>query len=73
MDAGKKTLRNLGKRIRKLRDDRGWSQEHLASLLNVEQTYISRIERGVRSPTVPKLYHIAKAFDLSISELFEDI
>lgn len=73
VDIGKKALKKLGKRIRELRESEGWSQEHLASLLDVEQTYISRIERGVRCPSVPKLAHIARAFRLSMSELMKDI
>jgi transcriptional regulator with XRE-family HTH domain len=39
----------FGAHIRKLRQDRGWSQEQLAYKANLHPTYVSGIERGVRN------------------------
>lgn len=73
MKTGNKTVRQLGKRIRKLRLERRWSQQHLASLIDVEQAYISAIERADYGPSVRRIAELAEAFGISLSELFEDI
>ena len=70
---GNKTVRQLGKRVRKLRLQRHWSQQYLASLIDVEQAYISSIERGEYGPSVRRIAEIAAAFDMTLSELFEGI
>lgn len=73
MKIGKKTVRQLGKRLRELRLQRRWSQQHLASLIDVEQAYISSIERGEYGPSVRRIAEIAEALEISLSELFEGI
>jgi len=73
MEIGKKAVRNLGKRIKQLRDEKQWTQADLASLLGVEQTYISGIERGEYSPSFSRLARLAQIFELTISELCEGV
>lgn len=60
----------LGKRIRELRQKRGWSQEYLAELAGTHRTYMWGIERGVRNPSLRHLAQIANALGVSIAELF---
>jgi len=60
----------LGKRIRVLRQDRGWSQEHLANEAGMHRTYMWGIERGVRNPSLRHLTCIADALNVPIAELF---
>lgn len=60
----------LGKRIRDLRQDRGWSQERLANEAGMHRTYMWGIERGVRNPSLRHLTCIAEALDLPIADLF---
>jgi transcriptional regulator with XRE-family HTH domain len=62
--------RSLGTRIREMRHERGWSQEHLAERASVHRTYMWGIERGVRNPSVRHLAQIAHALGVSIAELF---
>ena len=62
----------LGKRIRQLRQARGWSQEHLANEAGIHRTYMWGIERGVRNPSLRHLTCIADALGLPIAELFGD-
>jgi transcriptional regulator with XRE-family HTH domain len=62
----------LGKRIRQLRQDRGWSQEHLANEAGMHRTYMWGIERGVRNPSLRHLTCIADALAVPIAELFND-
>ena len=65
--------RQLGMRIKYLRSLKRWSQEDLALEANVNKNYISDLERGERNPTVKILERIAKAFNISLSELFKGI
>lgn len=60
----------LGKRIKQLRQQRGWSQEHLANEAGMHRTYMWGIERGVRNPSLRHLVCIADALAIPISELF---
>ena len=63
----------LGERVRKLRTSRGLSQEVLAARADLDRTYISGIERGVRNVSLRNLHSIALALDLTLSELFHGI
>lgn len=63
----------VGNKIRKLRHDRGLSQEQFANLCDLDRTYIAGIELGKRNVSIVNLEKIAKAFELSLSELFEDL
>lgn len=63
----------FGKRIRELRLKKGLSQESFADLCNLDRTYISGIERGVRNVSLRNIEVIARALGLDISELFKDL
>jgi transcriptional regulator with XRE-family HTH domain len=62
-------LKALGDRIRALREDRGWSQEHLAHLVGVDRTYQSDVERGQRNFGVMLVFDYAKALKVSPDDL----
>jgi DNA-binding XRE family transcriptional regulator len=68
---GEAAAKALGTRVRQLRNERGWSQEHLAELANIHRTYMWGIERGVRNPSLRHLAQIARALGVSIADLFE--
>jgi Predicted transcriptional regulators len=55
----------LAANLRRLRESRGWSQEHCAELCNLHRTYIGAVERGERNVTLDTLDKIARAFGLS--------
>ena len=63
----------LGKRIRELRKDRGWSQEKMAEISGMHWTYIGQVERGERNLTLESIECIAKAFRIKIAQLFRGI
>jgi transcriptional regulator with XRE-family HTH domain len=65
-------LRTLGRRIRALRDRKGWSQERLADEAHIDRSYMSGIERGVRNVSVLNLGKIAKALGVSVASFFEN-
>jgi transcriptional regulator with XRE-family HTH domain len=60
----------IGDRIRKLREDRGWTQNFLASRAGVHQPTIWRLEKGsIASPKIDLIRKIADAFEISVDEL----
>jgi transcriptional regulator with XRE-family HTH domain len=62
---------DLGRRVKKLRRDRGWSLEELASASGVSRSMLSEIERERANPTLSVTYRIARAFGLSLQDLIE--
>ncbi len=62
----------IGKRIRKIRESKGISQQDLAAACDIEKSNFSRLEAGGTNPTIYTLYKIAKALDVELSLLFEN-
>ena len=65
--------KQLGARIRYLRQQKNWSMEDLALEAGINRNYLCDLERGSRNPTVLVLNKIAKALDINLSTLFEGI
>lgn len=63
--------RDLGSRVRQLRNARGWSLESLANASGVSRSMLSQIEREQANPTLAVTLRIARAFGLSLGELLE--
>lgn len=61
----------IARRVRELRDARGWSLDALAERSKVSRSNISLIERGQSSPTAIVLDKLAMAFGVSLASLFE--
>ena len=62
----------LARNIRRLRKERGWSQEVLAEKSGLHRTYVGDIERLERNVSVDNIERLAKAFGVPIKELFAD-
>ncbi len=60
----------VGRNMRRLRLEKGWSQEELADRSGYHRTYISGIERGVRNPTVTVIDRLATTLKASPAEFF---
>jgi transcriptional regulator with XRE-family HTH domain len=60
----------LAANVRRLRKERGWTQDDLAAETRVEQAAISLIENGRANPTLLMLESIARALDVAFIELF---
>ncbi len=58
----------LGLEIQHRRTEKGWSQEYLAEMTGLHRTYISQLERGLKSPSVRVLSHITNALGVTMSE-----
>ncbi len=64
-------LVKVGERLRRLRKERGWKLEDLAERTNLSRAYLSRLENGERQPSLTALFHIAQAYGVAFSSLFE--
>lgn len=69
----KATKELLGERIRELRKSRGFTQEQLAELVEVEQKHVSRLELGKSYPTIERLEKIADALKVPLRDFFDYI
>ena len=59
----------VGLNVQKARRARGVSQEELAHLAKVHQTYLSGVELGKRNPSILVLDRIASALGVDIADL----
>jgi len=60
----------LGKQIKTLRKSRGYTQERLAELIDVNAKYLARVERGEANPTLSLLQRLSVGLDVPLPELF---
>lgn len=63
----------IGLEIQRRRTEKGWSQEYLAEFTGLHRTYISQLERGLKSPSVRVLNHITKALGLTMSNFLQAV
>lgn len=56
--------------LRRLRVQRGLSQEALAAEAEVDRSYVGRLERKLENPTVLLLERLAEVLDVQLTELF---
>ena len=63
----------FGKRVKEKRNELGISQEKMASLADLDRTYIADIEGGKRNVSLVVIHQLASVFEISISKLLEDI
>ena len=59
--------------LRKLRTQKGLSQEELAFKANLHRTYISQLERGLKSPTLNTLSNLANVLGVSLAQFVKSI
>ncbi|MCL1475452.1 helix-turn-helix domain-containing protein [Argonema antarcticum A004/B2] len=69
----KKILRALGHLVRQRRTQLGISQEELGLRANLDRTYISGVERGVRNPSLTALVSLASGLGINVSKLLENL
>ena len=65
--------KRIGWNLRRLRKERGITQEDFATDSGFDRGYISGVERGVRNPSVLVLERIANALGVDVSELIRAI
>lgn len=65
--------KQLGERIKKLRNDAKLSQEKFALLIDMDRTYFASIEMGKRNVSLRNIEKIAKGLNTTLSQLFDGI
>ena len=63
----------LGRRLRKLREARGWSQAYLAEISGIGRAHVSQLENGRREAGLRIIEALAITFDLTPSELLKGV
>ncbi|MDY0207918.1 MAG: helix-turn-helix transcriptional regulator [Pseudomonas sp.] len=64
-------LVDFGNRVREIRKEKGLSQEALASLADIDRSYMGHIERGEKNITLTKIYQISEALNVDLIVLFQ--
>ncbi|MCC7530823.1 MAG: helix-turn-helix transcriptional regulator [Candidatus Melainabacteria bacterium] len=65
----KKIYRRFGKRVKELRLRSRLSQEDFADQAGIDSSYLGKVERGERNPSLGVVARIAKAFGITLAEL----
>ena len=55
--------------LKRLRVEKGLSQEKFGFEANLHRTYVSQLERGLKSPSLKTLYKIANVLGISLTDL----
>ncbi len=62
-------LKNLGKKIKKSRKDKGFTQEQIALDTSIDRAYISEIENGHKNPSIFTLKKISIALGVTMADI----
>jgi len=65
------TLKDFGQHLKKIRTTKNLSQEKLAHIADLDRTYISGVERGVRNISLINIVRLAEGLEVPPSELFQ--
>jgi transcriptional regulator with XRE-family HTH domain len=68
-----KVVRQFGLAVKRHREARRLTQEAFAEKAELDRTYLSDIERGLRNPGIKNIAKIANALDMTVSELCRGI
>ena len=66
-------LISLGRNLRQARERKELTQEKLAEIAEIDPTYVSGIERGLRNPGIKNVARLAKALGITTSELCKGV
>jgi transcriptional regulator with XRE-family HTH domain len=67
----KEEILKFGVRLKAIRNERAFSQQHLADISNLSKLTIQRIENGKFSVTLDTLISISKALEISLNDLVD--
>jgi transcriptional regulator with XRE-family HTH domain len=59
--------------LRRLRKDKGLSQEELAHQSDLDRTYISLLERGLRQPSLSSILRLSKPLGVSSADILAEV
>ena len=66
-------VHRFGRLVRRLRTERGYSQEEFSFRVGLHQTYVSSVERGERNVTIGTADKIARALGTTLSSMFLEL
>lgn len=66
-----KIQQRLATNLRRLRLEKGWSQEQFADEAGLHRTYVSDLERGARNPTISVVEKLAMALGVNAGALLD--
>ena len=69
----KEVLVKFGERLKAVRLQKGLTQEQLAYDADIELSQVHRLEAGKTNATISTITNVAKALNMTISELFKDV
>ena len=72
-DTTDRTLISFGRNVARIRNERGFSQDALAEKADLDRTYVSGIERGVRNPGIKIVLRIARALNVAVGDLCKGV
>lgn len=64
--------KEIGKKIKELREQRGWKQGKLATRAGISPSYIPDLENGKKCPSVEVLGAICFAFEITLADFFTE-
>lgn len=63
----------LGERLRRIRKEHKMTLKNLSQLADLSVPYLSEMERGAVNPSVETLQKVAKAYNMTVRELFNGV
>jgi len=72
-DFSKAVNKEMGERIKRIREKQGKTQQYVADVLGTGDSYISRIENGSKGLTVSYAVKLAEALDVTVEDLVKDL
>ncbi|HFQ93133.1 MAG TPA: XRE family transcriptional regulator [Anaerolineae bacterium] len=65
-------MNRFGEKLRMLRNQRGLTLRQLGGMLEVDHSYVARLEKGEKMPNVAMVLKISQIFDVSTDVLIKD-
>jgi transcriptional regulator with XRE-family HTH domain len=65
--------KEFGKELKRLREEYGFSQEGLALEANVDRSFLSKMERGIRQPSITILFKLCDALEYPADKLVKNV
>lgn len=62
---------HLGEMIRQKRDEKGFTLQQLADMMQIEKSNLIRLEKGRTNPTIKTLKSVADSLNIPLKELFD--
>jgi len=68
-----RTLAAFGHNVARIRNECGFSKDKLAEKADLDRTYVSGVERGVRNPGIKTVLRIARALNVTMDQLCKGV